>query len=593
MRRSVCAALVLIVLFCVSGCKNINKSNAEIEADHFSAFESPLYNTPSRQDKTDNFEIDNLDKLNFYAAKQAFIDNNTTLPSKASQKPTLMNTTKANRFMMLNVANTSTKEINKDFVFTITMYSCFNITLNDANGFLTRKLGGTGTVEVVITCNNFNNMITFKKDGRYYSCFQSDSTENTMVFSTHKYVQGFKLIENYDQENYEFVVRIDDDRVVGTNCVRSKGDNTNYHFTPDNITFKDDFSYVIHITQSYTAHQLESLFAFNNSFVDEGGAGTTDVFRQTDTSRQTTVSRKTETTSSSVESNVNKHTHKYTQSVKAATCGSQGYTEYRCDCGDSYKSNYTAATYKHNFNMTKKVFEGITYDTTLCTNCGIEVFSHGNADNSYAGGNDKVKYYVTGKTAVVNGNLLRSDYHVVVYGEGPMTEIGRNGKPGWHKFLSGTKQITIADGITTICRNAFNYPDGRTRITFNMADSVKIIKDDAINLNMRSITLGKGVEYIEDDIKGKNMAAIYLPKTLKYFGRLGNAWDNHTIIFYEGTKEEFLNIQTERLCHTVTIEDILEQYYSSEVYSPYCYVFLECTKLFDETNYFDMMSEWS
>ena len=70
-------------------------------------------------------------------------------------------------------------------------------------GFLAQKLGGTGSVEVVITQNSFSNMITFKKGERYYSCLQTSLTEKAMSFSSHKYVNGFKLVENFDQEKKE------------------------------------------------------------------------------------------------------------------------------------------------------------------------------------------------------------------------------------------------------------------------------------------------------------------------------------------------------------------------------------------------------
>jgi len=38
------------------------------------------------------------------------------------------------------------------------------------------------------------------------------------------------------------------------------------------------------------------------------------------------------------------HIHSYSATVKAATCTAEGYTEYKCKCGDSYKSDYTAKT---------------------------------------------------------------------------------------------------------------------------------------------------------------------------------------------------------------------------------------------------------
>lgn len=41
------------------------------------------------------------------------------------------------------------------------------------------------------------------------------------------------------------------------------------------------------------------------------------------------------------------HIHSYTTKVTAPTCTVQGYTTYTCSCGDSYKSDYTAAGHKY------------------------------------------------------------------------------------------------------------------------------------------------------------------------------------------------------------------------------------------------------
>ena len=34
------------------------------------------------------------------------------------------------------------------------------------------------------------------------------------------------------------------------------------------------------------------------------------------------------------------HVHNYTEKVVEATCKEEGYTEYTCECGDTYKDNY-------------------------------------------------------------------------------------------------------------------------------------------------------------------------------------------------------------------------------------------------------------
>ena len=218
---------------------------------------------------TENVKINSLDKLNFYAVKKAIAENGVVLLSNLAQKPKVATLANNTSFRLLNLANSTATSINANSTFTITMYSYFTITLNDTKGFLAQKLGGTGSVEVVITRNNFNNMITFKKGERYYSCLQTSATENAMSFSSRKYVNGFKLVENFEQENYEFNVYFESDKVIGMNCGRFEG-NGNYKYVADDIKFNDNFCFVIHKKQTFTAEQLEGLFASNNSFIDDG-----------------------------------------------------------------------------------------------------------------------------------------------------------------------------------------------------------------------------------------------------------------------------------------------------------------------------------
>ncbi len=218
---------------------------------------------------TENVKINSLDKLNFYAVKKAIAENGVVLLSDLAQKPKVATLANNTSFRLLNLANSTATSINANSTFTITMYSYFTVTLNDTRGFLAQKLGGTGSVEVVITRNNFNNMITFKKGERYYSCMQTSLTEKAMSFSSHKYVNGFKLVENYDQENYEYTVYFEGDKVIGINCGRFEG-NGNYKYVADDIKFNDNFCFVMHKKQTFTAEQLEGLFASNNSFIDDG-----------------------------------------------------------------------------------------------------------------------------------------------------------------------------------------------------------------------------------------------------------------------------------------------------------------------------------
>ena len=65
------------------------------------------------------------------------------------------------------------------------------------------------------------------------------------------------------------------------------------------------------------------------------------------------------------------HEHHYKKTVKAPTCENAGYDNYACDCGESYKENYTKAV-GHNYSS-KTVAPTSSekgYDLHTCSNCG-------------------------------------------------------------------------------------------------------------------------------------------------------------------------------------------------------------------------------
>lgn len=291
MKKVLAIILSLILIFSFVGCKKdtakdynqskddqVNStSSSNTSSDNKTSSSSGTQNDSNNNSEDnipssitkENVKINSLDKLNFYAVKKAIAENEVVLLSNSAQKPKVATLENNTSFRILNLVSSNATDIGANSTFTITMYSYFTITLNDPRGFLAQKLGGTGSVEVVITRNNFNNMITFKKGERYYSCLQTSLTERAMSFSSHKYVNGFKLVENFEQENYEFTVYFEGDKVIGMNCGRFEG-NGNYKYVADDIKYNDNFCFVIHKKQTFTAEQLEGLFASNNSFVDDG-----------------------------------------------------------------------------------------------------------------------------------------------------------------------------------------------------------------------------------------------------------------------------------------------------------------------------------
>ena len=66
------------------------------------------------------------------------------------------------------------------------------------------------------------------------------------------------------------------------------------------------------------------------------------------------------------------HTHKYTDKVVKPTCTEDGYTEHRCQCGDSYKDNVVKASHTEEVLPAKAVKceeDGLT-EGKKCSVCG-------------------------------------------------------------------------------------------------------------------------------------------------------------------------------------------------------------------------------
>lgn len=101
-------------------------------------------------------------------------------------------------------------------VFSFDKVSMFQIELTDEKGFLAYQLG-LGTVDVVISENCIwdDSLITFRNGDKFFSCLSNgcgyDQQTGNFVweFSTHKFISGFYIVKNIEQENYSFSIEID------------------------------------------------------------------------------------------------------------------------------------------------------------------------------------------------------------------------------------------------------------------------------------------------------------------------------------------------------------------------------------------------
>lgn len=205
--------------------------------------------------------IDSIDKLNFYSAKQ-ILSENSLLPLSSNYRSVL-------KSPIMNLSwNYAEYPIDPNKVFTVTMVTYFTINLNDERGFLAQKLGGTGLVEVVVNNSDIDPlgaMITFKKGDKYYSCLSSgggvyypDFSRSYSEFSTYKYIDGFNIIKNFNQDNFIFKVNFGGNKVVGFECRLYEGDTTIY--SVDDVTLNKEFCIVFFTKQHFTINQLEMYF---------------------------------------------------------------------------------------------------------------------------------------------------------------------------------------------------------------------------------------------------------------------------------------------------------------------------------------------
>ena len=182
--------------------------------------------------------IDSIDKLNYYSAIRVLEEENsrksvaftnsdnkiiplTTYAEDDEIPPDSTDNSDSTSDSSDNQYENSPSSIvfyalSPDDVFSFEKVSRFTIELTDENGFLASKLG-LGTVEVIISENCIwgDSLITFRNGDNFYSCLSNGCSYNhntggyTWQFSTHKFVDGFYIVKNIEQENYAFNVEMD------------------------------------------------------------------------------------------------------------------------------------------------------------------------------------------------------------------------------------------------------------------------------------------------------------------------------------------------------------------------------------------------
>lgn len=250
---------------------NFNSSQAENSS---SKAEESTSSENTQSDSSLAF-ISSIDKLNFYAGKavieqfkiELLSDKTKNSPSPISVKPS--------NPIIFNLSNNSYwGNINEDTVYVVKSATYFTVELKEKNGFLAEKLGGTGLVEVVVTENNINDMITFKRGEKFFSCLKTGTIEHdyadlknkTLIFSTYRYVDGMYIIKEYERQNFQFEVTYErfttGKKVVGFGCSYYNGvkpGNAGSALT-DIAALSDESYLVTNVSIGFTIEQLEKKF---------------------------------------------------------------------------------------------------------------------------------------------------------------------------------------------------------------------------------------------------------------------------------------------------------------------------------------------
>lgn len=240
---------VAVLLTALAGCGVLEKflNSEEIQNPSENQHKNEIKNPPVFSE-IGNSKINSLDKLNYYAAVCVL----SGTPTPARQNAQSGNS----RFSLLTAYDTDYDtdeyektddtlgepedsepenniyfyELSHDDVFAFDNVSMFQIELKDESGFLAAKLG-IGTVDVVITedCIWGDSLITFRNGEKFYSClsngrsYDRETNGCKWAFSTHKFVEGFYVVKNLEQENYAFYIEMDSEgQAIGFECGESE-----------------------------------------------------------------------------------------------------------------------------------------------------------------------------------------------------------------------------------------------------------------------------------------------------------------------------------------------------------------------------------
>lgn len=215
-------------------------------------------------------EIDGIDSLNYYSARRAIGLGTNTAVGKVSDRTAPIDYPLDDGDKENGKDGAIFYEFDPAWDFTVTKVVYFRAELKEKNGFLAARLGGVGEMDVIITENSIEDMITFKRGGRYFSChvngYYSEGKTERLEFTTHKYTEGFYIVKNFSQDNYSFNVVIDKGRVVELDCDYLECTDGVWNHEADRIGIVEESSITMKTNVTFNITGLEAFF---NSIVSQ------------------------------------------------------------------------------------------------------------------------------------------------------------------------------------------------------------------------------------------------------------------------------------------------------------------------------------
>lgn len=163
--------------------------------------------------------IESFDMVNYYSALKILTEPSDGTLSDFALLPIARRS--SGSFQSLSATGNAESDVicyqfDRDSFFSISQGTFFQLAVTDENSILA-SLVGVGTVDVAITSNDIDPMITFRNGDRYFSCLRNGTgfditTEVSYIeFSTHKQTDGFHIIKDMGHTKYYFYLTYDGD----------------------------------------------------------------------------------------------------------------------------------------------------------------------------------------------------------------------------------------------------------------------------------------------------------------------------------------------------------------------------------------------